>query len=353
MMKTGIYASVLALLMFIPAGCEADKDKGGTEIKLINEGNPGGAASTYLIAGNSRIIGEINVSVAGKNINVTYKITMEGWRLSETNLAVENDPERIPQTENGNPRPRDFKYSTKHHPSVTEYTYVVPKAGLSTAYIAAHAYVLMPVSESCMSMEEREALIPESAVKVSNTLTSGGPGLYRINLSDAGEISGEYTGWCADNNQRPADFKTGHLVSSYSKSADLGKIVPIPANLPFLNYMLNKYHGKYALPVIQAAVWRLMNGTFNNPDGGIELNSDQIKQYNNVVSDVLANGRNYLPGQSDYLVILLDSGDNKKYQNVLFMFKKCINDYQIEISWGDGYRFPGNIVAKYFAYAVQ
>lgn len=353
-MKTLIYGVVLMIFGLLLTGCEEggdyNEDSGSI---IINKGNPGGFASTLLIDGNNEIIGEVNVSVSGNHIVVNYIITIEGWLLSETNLAIENSPEDIPQTVTGNPKPKEFKYSTIHHPSVKEYSYIVPKGGFTTVYIAAHAYVLNPISENCSGLAEREALIPGTAVRVVNTLLTGGPGFYKVDLSDAGEIDGAYTGWCADNNQKDADFKTAHLVSSYSKTTDLSQIVPVPSNLPHLNYMLNKYHTKYSQSVIQAAVWRLMNGKFNNPSGGIELTSDQNKQYNTVISDALANGSGFIPGTSDYLVILVDSGDKINYQNVLFILKKCVPVYSIEISWGDGQKFSGNSLAKYFGYRIQ
>ena len=345
---------ILATLVLLVTGCEDDNEKNKISGPLlINEGNAGGFASTHLIAGNSVIIGEVNVSVSGDNIIVVFRVTSDGWFLSETNLAVEKDPADIPQTETGNPRPKDFEYSTKHNPSVKEYTYNIPKGAFTTVYIAAHAYVLNPISENCTSYTQRESVIPDKVVNVVNTLTPGGSGLYKVKFSDAGDLNGEYTGWCADNNQKKADFRKAHLISSYSKTADLGQIVPLPSNLPRLNYMLNKNYLKYESPVIQAAVWRLMNGKFDNPGGGIELTADQMKQLNTIISDALEKGNNFIPGPSDYLVVLVDSGDRIKYQNVLFLFKQCLPVYQIEISWGDGYKFPGNSWAKYFGYSVQ
>jgi len=349
-----IYGLILATLVLLVNGCENNNEKNKISGPvLINEGKTGGSASTRLIAGNKVIIGEVSVSVSGENIVVVFRVTSDGWFLSETNLALEKDPADIPQTETGNPRPKDFKYLTRHNPSVKEYTYNVPKGDFRTVFIAAHAYVLTNISENCISYTERESIIPDKVVNVVNTLTPGGPGLYKVKFTEAGEINGEYTGWCADNNQKKADFRKAHLISSYSKTADLGQIVPIPSNLPHLNYMLNKNYMKFSAPVIQAAVWRLLNGKFDNPDGGIELTADQMKQLNTIISDALEKGSSYIPGPSDYLVVLVDSGDRNKYQNVLFIYKQCLPVYQVEISWGDGYKFPGNSWAKYFGYSVQ
>jgi len=352
--REGIGGLILVSLVLLVIGSENNNEKNKISGPvLINEGKTGGFASTHLIAGNKVIIGEVNVSVSGENIVVVFRVTSDGWVLSETNLALAKDPADIPQTETGNPRPKDFKYSTRHNPSVKEYTYNIPKGDFRTVFIAAHAYVLTNISENCTSYTERESIIPDQVVNVVNTFTPGGPGLYKVKFTDAGDMSGEYMGWCADNNQKTADFRKATLISSYSKTAGLGQIVPLPANLPRLNYMLNKNYLKYSSPVIQAAVWRLMNGKFDNPDGGIELTEDQMKQLNTIISDALENGNNFIPGPSDYLVVLVDSGDRIKYQNVLFIYKQCLPVYQVEISWGDGYKFPGNSWAKYFGYSVQ
>ncbi|HBE42271.1 MAG TPA: hypothetical protein DDW27_13890 [Bacteroidales bacterium] len=352
-MKTKICWTLLITLAIIITGCEKNKDNNDGSVQIIlNAGNAGGPASTQLIAGNRETIGEVNISVSGSNILVNYKVTKDGWALAETNLAIENSPDDFPQTSTGNPIPRDFEYRVVHDPYVKEYTYSIAKGGFTTVYMAAHAYAITQIGENCSTLAQREALIPSQSVNVVNTIT-GGSGLYKIALSNAGELSGDHSGWCADNNQKQADFKIAGLVSSYSKTAELGAIVPVPANLPHLNYMLNKYHDKYGLPVIQASVWRLMNGAFNNPSGGIDLTSDQKKQYETVISDALAKGSNYTPGPSDYLVILVDSGDKIKYQNVLFMFKKCLAVYTDEITWGYGQAFAGNSWARYFGYRVQ
>lgn len=299
------------------------------------------------------IVGEVSVVVEGDYIKVTYKITDDEWMISETNLAVETSMKDIPQTASGNPIPADFPNATLHNPFVKEYTYSVASAGRSKVYIAAHAYVVKQIDEDCNTTAAMvEALIPSKRAEISSKITKV-TSFYDLELSNAGELAGTYAGWCIDNNHKEADFSSALLVSSYSTKYDLNLFVPDKNNLDLLNYLMNKYYPATSFPVIQASVWRLMNGSFSNPDGGIELTSKQMDQYKTIIADVLAKGEGFIPGPGESFVIIADSGDRSKYQNVFFLFKKCTLVYQNEISWGKGQSFPGNSWAKYFGYCVQ
>jgi hypothetical protein len=95
---------------------------------------------TELWAGrDSNPVGIVTVDIVGNNLHVTYRTTGD-WYLVETNLAVTNAFEDIPQTKTGNPKIGHFPYKTDHDPMVTEFTYSVP-LGSGTHYIAAHAVV--------------------------------------------------------------------------------------------------------------------------------------------------------------------------------------------------------------------
>ena len=76
-----------------------------------------------LLAGQDIIVGEVNVRNDGTNLCVEYKITVEGWVITETHLAVaevvydEDDVyiipppvDVIPQTKKRNPIPGQFLY---------------------------------------------------------------------------------------------------------------------------------------------------------------------------------------------------------------------------------------------------
>jgi len=340
----------LIILVLLLSGCSESEL---TDTVIINNGNPGGLVSMPLIAGNNFNIGEVSVFTEGDFIKVTFKLTDNEWLITETNLAVEPDISGIPQTSSGNPIPGHFPYKTIHQPFVKQFTYSVDVSGLNKVYIAAHAYVTQRYSEKCnTTLSMIESLIPSWHVSVSNTLTKVSS-MYNIKLENAGELNGIYKGWCIDNNQKQADFTRGLLLSSYSDEYDLNKVVPDKSNLDLLNYLMNKYYPETSFPVIQAAVWDIMNGSFANPGGGIDLTPAQEEQYHTIVAEVRSRGEGFLPDTDESFVIILDSGDRSRFQNVFFIFKKCNSEFQNEISWAKGFSFPGNTWAKYFGYLIK
>jgi len=90
-------------------------------------------------------VGTVTVDIVGDHLHITYRTT-GCWYLAETNLAVTNSFEDIPQTNKCNPKVGQFPYKTDHDPMVTEFTYEVP-LGSGTHYIAAHAVVYCDCGE--------------------------------------------------------------------------------------------------------------------------------------------------------------------------------------------------------------
>jgi hypothetical protein len=316
----------------------------------INEGNCGGLTSTPLIAGKNETVGEVLVGMDGTNLKVTYKIENPSvWMIKETHLAVESNLMDIPHTNTGNPKIGNFEYKENHLPFVSEFSYYIPAADLHGVYIAAHAVVVKNGTNECLSVAEREFFIPESPVDIAFKYTRI-KSYYDLTFSNAGIFNGVQLGWCADNNGKPVGFQQATLISSYSSTYNLGLVVPHPENLDLLNYLMNTYYPSKSFPVIQAAIWHLMNGSYSNPSGGINLTSGQMTEYLNIIDDVKANGEGFEPGPTDYMVILVHSGDRFKYQNVFFLFKKC---YMDETAWGNGVRFTNSSWAMYFMYCVK
>ena len=107
-----------------------------------------------LWAGNGAIhVGNVTVSDDGSSLDVTYQ-TFGGWLLTETNVAVGQSVEDIPQTGSGNPKIGHFDYSSEHDPAdeVTTVTHTIPLDGMTgTVVIAAHAVVYKP---GCIPQEE-------------------------------------------------------------------------------------------------------------------------------------------------------------------------------------------------------
>ncbi|GAH57390.1 unnamed protein product, partial [marine sediment metagenome] len=145
-MRKLVYLIVVTLVLgLVLTGCSVLSDISQVPAtgQKYNENNPN--PDTFeigdLVAGQTEIVGGVEVSKDTEYLYVTYMVDAP-WCLTETHLAVAADFKDIPQTKKGNPMPGKFPYSAKHDPAVTEYTYEIPLADLDTnLFIAAHAEV--------------------------------------------------------------------------------------------------------------------------------------------------------------------------------------------------------------------
>jgi hypothetical protein len=109
---------------------------------------------TTLFAGQTINAGSVSVSNDATNLYVEYT-TVNGWRLSETHLAIATTLAGIPQTKSGNPKVGNFPYKRTYSPTVTSDVYVFAldqlavslgldrfTCGVSSFVVAAHAVVV-------------------------------------------------------------------------------------------------------------------------------------------------------------------------------------------------------------------
>ncbi|MFC2071335.1 hypothetical protein ACFLUU_01260 [Chloroflexota bacterium] len=96
-----------------------------------------------LVAGQDEVVGNVQVWNDGNNLHVKYNITVAGWQLTETHLAVATAIADVPQTKKGNPKVGKFPYAEPDG----DYTIELAWAPGTTLVIAAHAVVLY--TESC------------------------------------------------------------------------------------------------------------------------------------------------------------------------------------------------------------
>lgn len=109
---------------------------------------------TTLFAGQTINAGSVQVSNDATNLYVEYT-TIDGWRLSETHLAIATTLAGIPQTKSGNPKVGNFPYKRTYNPTVTSDVYIFAldqlavslgldrfTCGVSSLVIAAHAVVV-------------------------------------------------------------------------------------------------------------------------------------------------------------------------------------------------------------------
>jgi len=359
-MKTFKYGILFFTILASLSSCKNDKEDDdlldpNLENVAINEGKCGLADSTVLKADQNTDIGWVIVAPDGDFLKITYRITDEDWILKETHLSVKAEKRLIPQDASGNPKPANFEYTMLHDPLVSEYSYSANVSGLEYAFIAAHATVLSKAGETCLeTLTDLQARIPQNIVNTSIVLSRLNS-LYSLTMSNAGDFSKTYPAWCVDNNGQPAAFTNARLVYSYSTTHNLGLVVPNPGNLDLLNYMVNASYPDKSYQVIQAATWRLMNGSFSNGSGGINLTSEQITQYEAVISDALKNGEGFIPQCGQWVVILVDSGDRITHQNIFFIEKRksIYNWNEGEAAWGDGSKFNTSSWDMYFEFCLN
>jgi len=341
---------------------------------LFGESDCGELYETKLIAGQHIEAGSLSVWVQDGTLMVKY-IANPGVLIAETHLAVEQSADAIPHNKTGNPKIGNFEYNGEHNPPLAEVIYEIDldKNNLEgIVSIAAHAVVMLKTGERCLSYTEIEAMLPDNPVGLEFAIDKI-DNYYDLTLSDAGEFTGTHPAWCADNNDKPVDYNPGTLVSSYNTDLNLlQSIVPHPENLDLLNFMMNNYYPETSYYVLQLAIWTLMNGTIPDKDGAdpknIWIGGLLTTPAQRIAATALVNevknaegSEGFIPGPGDFMVILVKSEDRTKYQNVFFLYKKCVPIYKDETAWGQGYPLTtkdnhftpdGGSWATYFGYCT-
>lgn len=103
-------------------------------------------------AGQHIYVGDLNVFQRDDGtIHIQYWMTVEGWELLGTHLAVGDDLSDIPQTKKGNPIPGQFQYKVPDLPTEYYWEFIIPDtfADGATLYIAAHANVMYTDACGC------------------------------------------------------------------------------------------------------------------------------------------------------------------------------------------------------------
>lgn len=312
-------------------------------------------ATTNLYAGQNILVGEVTVGVVGDNYVITYKLTNNGFCITETHLSVVNEPGDFPISGGGNPKNGHFEYSNSHE-CVSSYSYEVPVS--KGPYIAAHAVV------NCVESydeTEFEASLPETldfCIRTGREVDDA-RGYFRLNV-DEGELAGTYWAWCADMDKAIEaeggdDCYVGFNVLSLSDN--LSSIISQTDNIDNALWLINNVDslldsGDYLYGHVQWAFWQLLNeqdcdGCNDNlklPDGDYKDKGMQI------VNLALANGDDYMPDCADKSIIFLDNGVDQPL--IVPVTINCENAGDCEeTAWADGCDFPGNNWATYFKYS--
>ena len=315
---------------------------------------------TDLIAGQTNIVGEVTVEDLNGSIKVTYRITENGWWITETHLHVSREFGDIPTNGPGNPVVGHFKYSESHD-LVEEYSVTIDKNDIlphegdinngwdGCYYIAAHAVVSGGEGETDFA-GIAEWLPGTADVKVTAPKPGGNTYFPKVNLSEADKLNGDYPGWCLESDVRIADG----TFNVYSSAGDLPD--GYPENFfNKVNWILNQNFVGTSSPVydapdftsgdVQIAIWviKLGESSFEDAVDDIDdaaLNTNFIGSYNPdnidyIVKQANSYGDDFVPVCGDVFVIILT---NEDLQDIVIEYPvPC--QYGEETAWGKGSRF--------------
>lgn len=297
----------------------------------------GGVVEYSLLAGQYIESGSIYTSNDDENLYISYN-TIDGWELKKIHLYI-GTIDGLPTTNNGNPKIGQFPIKANFQQGTTTYNITIPRGELSDCVvIAAHAEVVkvengqVVQSETAWSegeqindggswatfsnycfqdcetctVENFEANLPTENGNI--TITPNSLAYITTSLSNAGQLSGTFPGYCVDV-ETSIKLNTNYsvkIISSYSQLIETLGVVDKPENLPQINYILNQnYVGKIingsaiSGASVQVAIWRLIDNTPRTWTGY----NEQHVQF--ILNEVAANGANYIPIGCDSLIAVI------------------------------------------------
>ncbi|UCC84253.1 MAG: hypothetical protein JSW46_04810 [Gemmatimonadota bacterium] len=149
-MRLNGLVSRLPLGVLLVAGLAAcDREQPSPMDPTIQEAvyvDGGGTTSFTLYAGQSIDAGEVQATVVGGDLVVTY-VTTDGWELTEAHLWVGEHLADMPQARNGNPKIGNFPHNSGDITGMTSFSFSIPLSSLGgepyvcdrSFYLAAHA----------------------------------------------------------------------------------------------------------------------------------------------------------------------------------------------------------------------
>ena len=117
--------------------------------------------SGTLRAGKNDIAGYFHVFDTETGLLIIIS-PQNGWKITESHVAVHTDQANIPRNKKGNPVPGHFTWGQKSAPTATPHEYTIPFSeidgglfpGLHTLYIAIHAVVVKTNFWGCIIQSE-------------------------------------------------------------------------------------------------------------------------------------------------------------------------------------------------------
>lgn len=370
--KISLFFAILMILGFI--GCQNSPDPLSSDNELdkrttITPVNWEAGVDTCveLVAGQYNVVGTVCIESVTDSLIITYNVTETDWSITETHLAVVNNPSEFPRTRNGNPKVGHFPYGGYHN-NVGFVRIAVPTAGLnSLVYIGAHAVV-----DFCDPNSGTPVLCPELPESDSMTPFWTPAGSDKIIKMDFATL-GTYYGWCVDATRELKPHLGAREVKffcTYDQSfPTCTTFIERPENLDLINWIINHRDPTWGRNTVQAAIWQLIN-----PSGtGVNWQDPNAPDYfwNNptqreqIVALAMANGEGYTPDCGEKVLIIAygpgtDPCDPIRQVVVFEKEVECIPVCDSETAWGfpfvNGQPVPGKSAlfgsqwARYFSY---
>lgn len=354
---------IFLLISFIALSCEKDQQEQpdynlvDSDLKVDLNGCP---MVTDLIAGQHYDVGDIIITNDQANIYVTYLMNEPGWYLKATHMHVAETVSGIPQNRKGNPKVGHFEYQMEHNMAL-EYTITVPHSYASGTdiVIAAHAVVDYDHMSGI-----NNSLPATSGYHIEVT---GGGSYFNSVVSNGGDLTGEYYGWCIDAGHVIYPTQP-YLVNVYSSTGDLTTLTQVdhPENLDKVNWLINQgFIGQpstccdaFTYMDIQHAIWNIVDDFPPTYPG----NPDKLEE---LVSKAFKFGEGYEPGCDDIMAVVMEPYKSLSPYNlpdiaqvtiievaVSEYMEGCDSNYGEETAWGLGDPFSGNSWAMYMNYTL-
>ena len=380
-----LLAAVPILLMLIGCPLGLQEDLGNaTDVSVMQSRVPGrihtftGSEVIPLYAGggnraSARLVGSVTLNVAGSEVLVRYDLmdsNADGapdifpWIVSEVHFAIADQLAQIPVNRSGNPVPGAFTAILPVDPNraTIEFKVALPPDanGDGQYFVAAHASVVY-----YGGIEGFAFYLPNDPVTMRVTYPAPGVSSYfKVLLSGAGLLNGEYDGWCVDVGDVIYE-NTDYPVMLYSSYESLpAGAVDRPENLDLVNWLVNHFAAGQAIPELggyvltygdlQRAIWALID--FELTDAGLGSWNQAAVDF--IVAAAQANGEGWVPGCNDKIALVLVPEDIENVQVVIAqttiatVLVPCTT--QGETAWADGkegLNFPGaNSWATYFTW---
>jgi len=379
MKKLFSFFSIVLILTFIQIGCQNSEDVispvadglekrwGNNTCSLIPVNSIAGEeACVELVAARNKVIGNVCVDRVGSNLKVTYTITLAGWSITKTHLAVVGNKKHFPQRWNGAPKLKHFPYKGIHE-NVTTVEYLIPINNLPNKfYVAAHAKV-----QNCDQNGQPNLLpeFPEDANMTPNWLPSDMVDYTVKAVMDFGT----YSGFCVDNSRYigSGSNRSVELLSSYDEMPECSAsemFIEKPENLDLINWIINNRQSNWDRRTLQAVIWKLINPSGNltnylDPQGSNYWTHNAALR-EEIFALAIANGEGFTPGENQKILVLVyGPGDicnpQRQVVGIEFPVENTPGNCFTKNAWGFPYNncpVPfksakfGHTWARYFSY---